>query len=104
MFQWKVVGVATYTYFAACLIGRQYGGPTYNCTKKSDNGTLIPTNEILPDTGYMELFFPAQTILEFLFYMGLLKVCHMQIIYKLNNKPSYNEWIVKHLLPDQQTN
>ena len=74
VFQWKVVGLATYSYFIACCIARQNGGPISIClpsgnSTQNSNSTCSANND-----NYIELYIPVQTILEFLFYMGLLKV------------------------------
>ncbi|XP_033115802.1 bestrophin-2-like [Anneissia japonica] len=53
----QVVTIATYSYFAACLFGRQYLDP--------ESG--YPGHEI-------DLKFPGFTLLEFIFYVGWLKV------------------------------
>lgn len=51
----KVVTVSTYTFFIACIFGRQY----------IDDGTGgLPIDK----------YFPIWTVLQILFYMGLLKV------------------------------
>lgn len=53
----QVVTIATYSYFLACTIGRQY---------------------LDPKAGYaghtFDLYFPGFTVLEFVFYVGWLKV------------------------------
>lgn len=53
----QVVTIATYSYFLACTIGRQY---------------------LDPSEGYegnaFDLYFPGFTVLEFVFYVGWLKV------------------------------
>lgn len=55
--QYQVVTIATYSYFLACTIGRQY---------------------LDPKAGYaghtFDLYFPGFTVLEFVFYVGWLKV------------------------------
>ncbi|XP_071801713.1 bestrophin-2a-like isoform X2 [Asterias amurensis] len=53
----QVVTIATYSYFVACLLGRQYLDPE----KKIEGHTI-------------DLFFPGFTLLEFVFYVGWLKV------------------------------
>ena len=54
----QVVTIATYTFFVACLVGRQQE-VTQLTDKQSDE---------------LDLYIPLFTILQFLFYMGLLKV------------------------------
>ncbi|XP_038073553.1 bestrophin-2-like [Patiria miniata] len=53
----QVVTIATYSYFVACLLGRQYLDPEM----KFEGHTI-------------DLFFPGFTLLEFVFYVGWLKV------------------------------
>ncbi|KAJ8044463.1 Bestrophin-2 [Holothuria leucospilota] len=53
----QVVTIATYSYFLACTVGRQYLDPSKNYTGHS-----------------FDLFFPGFTVLEFVFYVGWLKV------------------------------
>lgn len=53
-FSIQVVTFATYTFYAACIIGRQY---------------IEGTKEIPFDA-----YFPIWTLLQLLFYLGLLKV------------------------------
>uniref|UniRef100_A0A915KXV1 Bestrophin homolog n=1 Tax=Romanomermis culicivorax TaxID=13658 RepID=A0A915KXV1_ROMCU len=58
----RVVTIATYGFFLACLMGRQYLDPT-----KNYEGNKI------------DLYVPIFTILQFLFYMGWLKVAEALI-------------------------
>ncbi len=58
----QVVTIATYSYFVACTIGRQYLNP------KSDE----------VDYKQLDLYFPGFTLLEFVFYVGWLKVRRME--------------------------
>ncbi|XP_014276137.1 bestrophin-4 isoform X2 [Halyomorpha halys] len=58
----QVVMVATYSFFLAALVGRQY----VNESKKE------PQMEV-------DKYFPVFTVLQFLFYMGLLKVAEQLI-------------------------
>ncbi|NP_001011940.1 bestrophin-1 [Rattus norvegicus] len=58
----QVVTVAVYSFFLACLIGRQFLNPLKN----------YPGHE-------MDLVVPVFTILQFLFYMGWLKVAEQLI-------------------------
>jgi hypothetical protein len=51
----QVCTLATYSYFIACLVARQYTGPS----------TAI---------GAIDIYFPIGTVLELVFYVGLLKV------------------------------
>ncbi|XP_022090573.1 bestrophin-2-like isoform X2 [Acanthaster planci] len=53
----QVVTIATYSYFVACLLGRQYLDPN----EKFEGHTI-------------DLYFPGFTLLEFVFYVGWLKV------------------------------
>jgi hypothetical protein len=57
LFSFQVVTVAVYSFFLACLIGRQFLNPNKD----------YPGHE-------MDLVVPVFTILQFLFYMGWLKV------------------------------
>jgi len=85
----QVVTLAVYAYFLACLFGRQYLLPTQYkvegghyvpvakfATISNWTGTLTPgaTNVIGYDNEVADFFIPAFTVLEFLFYMGWLKV------------------------------
>ncbi|XP_071511745.1 bestrophin-4-like [Diadema antillarum] len=54
----QVVTIATYSYFLACLFGRQYLDPA------GDNGGHTT----------LDVYIPGFTILEFVFYVGWLKV------------------------------
>lgn len=56
----QVVTLATYSFFIACLFGRQYIG---------DGTNDFPAN----------IYFPLWTVLQFIFYMGLLKVAEQMI-------------------------
>ncbi|XP_051048112.1 bestrophin-1 [Phodopus roborovskii] len=58
----QVVTVAVYSFFLACLVGRQFLNPAKN----------YPGHE-------MDLVVPIFTILQFLFYMGWLKVAEQLI-------------------------
>ncbi|XP_051003021.1 LOW QUALITY PROTEIN: bestrophin-1 [Acomys russatus] len=58
----QVVTVAVYSFFLACLVGRQFLNPAKN----------YPGHE-------MDLVVPVFTILQFLFYMGWLKVAEQLI-------------------------
>ncbi|XP_049993365.1 bestrophin-1 [Alexandromys fortis] len=58
----QVVTVAVYSFFLACLVGRQFLNPVKN----------YPGHE-------MDLIVPIFTILQFLFYMGWLKVAEQLI-------------------------
>ena len=51
----KVCTLATYSYFIACLLARQYTGPSSSF-------------------GAIDIYFPIGTVLELIFYVGLLKV------------------------------
>jgi len=85
----QVVTLATYAYFVACLFGRQYLLPTqykvegdvYVPVAKFPSvsnwtGTLTPgaTNIIGYDNDVADFVIPVFTVLEYLFYMGWLKV------------------------------
>jgi len=85
----QVVTLATYAYFVACLFGRQYLLPTqykvegdaYVPVAKFPSvsnwtGTLTPgaTNIIGYNNDVADFVIPVFTILEYLFYMGWLKV------------------------------
>jgi bestrophin-3 len=59
--KWQVVTIATYSFFIACVFGRQY------------------TEDTIEEIS-IDLFFPSWTILELLVYIGLLKVT---LFYKL---------------------
>jgi len=85
----QVVTLAVYTYFIACLFGRQYLLPTQY---KVEGDVYVPagdfpdtsrwtatkiagaTNIIGYDDGSADFFVPLFTILQYLFYMGWLKV------------------------------
>lgn len=51
----KVVTLSTYSFVIACIFGRQY----------TDNGSTDIS---------IDVYFPLWTVLQILFYMGLLKV------------------------------
>ncbi|XP_032790943.1 bestrophin-2 [Daphnia magna] len=51
----QVCTLATYSYFIACLMARQYTGPS-------------------SAVGAIDIYFPIGTVLELVFYVGLLKV------------------------------
>jgi len=85
----QVVTLATYAYFVACLFGRQYllptqykvEGDTYVPVAKFPSvsnwtATLTPgaTNIIGYNNDVADFVIPVFTILEYLFYMGWLKV------------------------------
>lgn len=59
----QVVTIAVYSFFAFCLIGRQF---------------------LNPEKGYkyhgIDLYVPVYTLLQFFFYTGWLKVRHMNLI------------------------
>lgn len=59
----QVVTIAVYTFFAFCLIGRQF---------------------LNPEKGYkdhkVDMYIPVYTLLQFFFYNGWLKVRHMNLI------------------------
>ncbi|XP_037075395.1 bestrophin-1-like [Pollicipes pollicipes] len=60
----QVVTIATYAFFVACLVGRQQeAGQTLHAS----------------DAGQLDLYIPLFTVLQFLFYMGLLKVAEQLI-------------------------
>ena len=81
--------LAVYTYFIACLFGRQYLLPTQY---KVVDGAYVPTehfpqvstwtstknadtiNIIGYDDNMADFYIPVFTILQYLFYMGWLKV------------------------------
>ena len=55
----QVVTLSTYSFFTACIVGRQYiEDPNYH---------------------HADVYFPLWTVLQFLFYMGLLKVAEQMI-------------------------
>ena len=60
-----MVTIATYTFFVACLVGRQQ-----EVTQLTDKQQLTDSKQ----AGQLDLYVPLFTILQFLFYMGLLKV------------------------------
>lgn len=62
----QVVTLATYSFFLAALVGRQYVDETTSLSKKQFQMEI--------DT-YVPLF----TILQFFFYMGLLKVSNVTL-------------------------
>jgi len=85
----QVVTLAVYAYFVACLFGRQYLLPTqYKVegnayvpvakfpTVANWTGTLTPgaNNIIGYDNDVADFYIPVFTVLEYLFYMGWLKV------------------------------
>jgi len=85
----QVVTLATYAYFVACLFGRQYLLPTqykvegdvYVPVAKFPSvsnwtGTVTPgaTNIIGYNNDVADFVIPVFTVLEYLFYMGWLKV------------------------------
>lgn len=57
MFPTQVVTIAVYSFFAFCLIGRQFLEP------------LEPGQE-----GDLDMYIPLSTLLQFFFYAGWLKV------------------------------
>lgn len=57
MFPTQVVTIAVYSFFAFCLIGRQFLEP------------LEPGQE-----GDLDMYVPLSTLLQFFFYAGWLKV------------------------------
>ena len=57
----QVVTLATYSYLVACIVGRQYIDIS---TEPQQPITVFP----------LDAYFPLWTLLENLFYMGLLKV------------------------------
>lgn len=57
MFPMQVVTIAVYSFFAFCLIGRQFLEP------------LEPGQE-----GDLDMYIPLSTLLQFFFYAGWLKV------------------------------
>ncbi|GAB6033038.1 hypothetical protein CHUAL_012224 [Chamberlinius hualienensis] len=59
----QVVTLATYSFFAACVIGRQYVQPIVEEDKRK----------------FIDLYVPIFTFLQFFFYMGLLKVAEALI-------------------------
>ena len=90
--------LAVYTYFVACLFGRQYLLPTQY--KVVDN-SYVPAGDF-PDTsrwrdtkiagttniiGYddkkADFYIPVFTILQYLFYMGWLKVWLIVLIFNV---------------------
>lgn len=58
---WQVVTIAVYSFFAFCLVGRQFLEP------------LEPGQE-----GDLDMYIPLPTLLQFFFYAGWLKVRHGQ--------------------------
>lgn len=85
----QVVTLAVYAYFVACLFGRQYLLPTQYKVEENSyvpvaqfptianwTGTRVPgvDNVIGYDNDVADFYVPIFTILEFLFYMGWLKV------------------------------
>jgi len=85
----QVVTLAVYTYFIACLFGRQYLLPTQY---KVEDGAYVVAGDF-PETGrwlgtklagatniigyednHADFYVPVFTILQYLFYMGWLKV------------------------------
>jgi len=85
----QVVTLAVYSYFVAALFGRQYLLPTQY---KDGGGSFVPvsqfptvsnwtidrqpgtTNIVGYDNDIPDFYFPIFTVLEYLFYMGWLKV------------------------------
>ena len=65
----QVVTLATYSFFAAGIFGRQ-------CI---DDGTKDFKADI---------YFPSWTVLQLLFYMGLLKVCHIRKLKEISLETS----------------
>ncbi len=58
----QVVTLSTWTYFLGCILGRQY------------------LNPVKGHAGYeMDLYFPVFTFLEFIFYIGWLKVAESML-------------------------
>ena len=86
---YQVVTLAVYAYFVACLFGRQYLLPT-QYRKQGDEfvpvsefptvsnwtSTRVPgvVNIVGYDNDVADFYVPIFTILEYLFYMGWLKV------------------------------
>ncbi|XP_026683259.1 bestrophin-2-like [Diaphorina citri] len=60
----QVVTIATYTYFLVALVGRQY---------------IINNDSVKKAQLEIDIYFPFFTVLQFLFYMGLLKVAEQLI-------------------------
>jgi len=68
------VTLAAYSFFAACLVGRQ----CVDCK-------LVPGNDckVINNICHIDVYFPVWTVMEFLFYMGLLKVVNfLNIVYR----------------------
>jgi len=85
----QVVTLAVYTYFVACLFGRQYLLPTQykvvdnayvpagdfpDTSRWTDTKMAGTTNIIGYDDKMADFYIPVFTILQYLFYMGWLKV------------------------------
>ncbi|XP_023244799.1 serine/arginine repetitive matrix protein 2-like [Centruroides sculpturatus] len=60
----QVVTIATYAFYFACILGRQY---------------VNSPEKILQEKVPFDCYFPVFTVLEILFYMGLLKVAEQLI-------------------------
>ena len=65
----QVVTLATYLFFIFTIVGRQKI-EGYHGEKR------MPSNRIVLD---IDLYFPVYTVLQFFFYMGLLKVAEQLI-------------------------
>ncbi|XP_053325432.1 bestrophin-4 [Spea bombifrons] len=80
----QVVTIAVYSFFASCLIGRQFLDPNHNCNANTLNPSQNSTGYTL-DTSPKDLrhtldpYVPVFTLLQFFFYFGWLKVAE-QII------------------------
>ena len=86
--------LAVYTYFIACLFGRQYLLPTQY---KVEDGAYVvaggfpetgrwlgtklagATNIIGYEDNHADFYVPVFTILQYLFYMGWLKVLFLSV-------------------------
>ena len=64
----QVVTLAVHSFFLACLFGRQYLSPS--------NGSIVAQEDPAAQTDF---YFPMFTTLQFMFYMGWLKVAESLI-------------------------
>lgn len=80
VFLLQVVTIAIYSFFLACLMARQHVGSTdYEPSKRIDEDfAMIMTTQstviIEQNPVWLTFIFPVFTFLQFLFYMGWLKV------------------------------
>ena len=80
----QLVTIAVYVYFFVTLLGRQYLTPTRYIAengyfRKVDHGTPNSVNLVGHDDASLDFYIPFFTILQFIFYVGWLKVAEILI-------------------------